>query len=409
KGARRLGGFALSVATSGLVSLVTVPLLLHGLGANSWTAIATAQAVGSIAAILVQLGWGVLGPAEIAAVPRGVERQRAYAHSLVLRTLSFLCIGALSGAVTIAIVPASAGTWAVGMSAVGYAATGLSANWYFVGVGEPKKLLTLDSVPRAVLTLAGAVGTAYTSEAAWFAVGVMLASLVPFGLSSVGILRNETVRSLRGYFAEALSTMIPVLRHQSAGLSTSLVATLYKYLPMIAVTAVAPAAAPAFALLDRLVKFAVAAVRPFGQVMQGWIPSGGAEGIRGRARTAGKVSVAAGALAGAGFGVLAVPLASVLGLGQVQIDVWLAVTSGIILGSTVCSQTLGMACLVAMGKRRELFLSVASGAILCAIVVWPLTANLGAIGAGVSVALAEFTVATVQGVVLLRALGRSAK
>ena len=63
---RFAGGYGLSVAISGVVSLAVIPAIIVAAGADAWATIAVAQAVAGFAFVFAVYGWGVVGPTEVA-------------------------------------------------------------------------------------------------------------------------------------------------------------------------------------------------------------------------------------------------------------------------------------------------------------------------------------------------------
>lgn len=61
-GGRKLSYFFLSVVVSAGTNLGTIPLVIGAVGAESWASIAAGQALGSIASVILGLGWGFQVP-----------------------------------------------------------------------------------------------------------------------------------------------------------------------------------------------------------------------------------------------------------------------------------------------------------------------------------------------------------
>ena len=82
---RFAGGYGLSVAISGVVSLAVIPAIIVAAGADAWATIAVAQAVAGFAFVFAVYGWGVVGPTEVARLADD-RRGAYYFESLLSRT-----------------------------------------------------------------------------------------------------------------------------------------------------------------------------------------------------------------------------------------------------------------------------------------------------------------------------------
>ena len=103
-----------------------------------------------------------------------------------------------------------------------------------------------------------------------------------------------------------------------------------------------------------------------------------------------------GALGGAAYVLLALPVSAMLGAGQVALDFSLVVPVAIAFALNIVTFVIGTACLVPVGRVRSVFWSAVGGTIVVApaMAVWgPLH---GAPGIAWAAALSQLTVLVIQ-------------
>ena len=100
---RFAGGYGLSVAISGVVSLAVIPAIIVAAGADAWATIAVAQAVAGFAFVFAVYGWGVVGPTEVAGLTDD-RRGAYYFESLLSRAWLSLVILPVSIVIAIVII-----------------------------------------------------------------------------------------------------------------------------------------------------------------------------------------------------------------------------------------------------------------------------------------------------------------
>jgi hypothetical protein len=394
----RLGGFTSVVAVNGVISVITIPLLVKGAGLPAWGSIATGQAAGGIAAGVVAWGWGVIGPAEIASRD-GAARWRFFKISVRARLL-----------IAIPVVPAAAAcSWLItaepvlGAAMAGAVAlSGLSASWFFVGAGDPRSLILFDAAPRALANIVGAVAVVAGASPLTYPAAVCLATFGSATWASLRIL--GTLGSTPGRVSRR--DVAIALTRQSSPLAASLLASTYLTMPLISVAVLAPAATPAYALADRLLKLALTALTPVGQYTQSWVPTPGSDlhrRIRLAVQGVGLVAVISGLV----FLFLGPLVATWLSAGELTLTSDVAAGLAVALAASVVTQTVGLACLVPLGQQRALLLATAVGAPISVGMQWGLIPAFGATAAASSVAAAEVAVLIVELLILNAALRRN--
>jgi O-antigen/teichoic acid export membrane protein len=390
---RFTGGYGLSVVISGVISIAVIPAVIIFAGTEAWATIAVAQAVAGFAFVVAVFGWGVTGPTTVA-VMDDRERGRFYLDSLLSRL--WLCVPILPVAVIIAI-PVSRGDPALAaVTVVTGVLAALGGGWFYVGESSPIRFLLLDSLPRNVGTVMGALALMATGDALWFAllqgVGVVAATV----LTTWDILRRYPGWTLSLSPRPAFGN----LRGHSASVTMSVTSSLYVNVPVILVGIFIPQATASYALAERIVRLALYSTRPIVQVAQGYVPSRDMDIQVFRARRVAWVSLLLGGVGALGYALLGPWAGSILSGGTLSIPLPLAVAMGINLGALLASQLTGFACMNAFGLTKALAVSTIVGAVVGSALMIPLTLLFGVSGLAFGLAAAEVSVLAVQLIVL---------
>lgn len=384
------GGYGASVVISGVISIAVLPAIIILAGEAAWAEIAVAQGVAGFAYVLVIFGWGVTGPTEVASLPPE-SRGRFYLDSLVSRCWLLLVV--LPPTIVVALLFSSNYRLIAAMTVVTGLVAALSGAWFFVGEASPGRYFVLDTIPKSIGTLAGAGLLFVTNDALWFIVVQGLGSVTAIALSTASIAKRYPgwVRDLspRSAFRR--------LSGQSAAVAMSATSAVYVNLPILIVGAFAGTqATAAYALAERLMRFALMATRPMVQVAQSYVPSKDLDDQARRSRVVIRIAVATGVLGGLAFAV-ATPWIVVLFSGSgLAISYALSVPLGVALGAMLVSQITGFACLTAFGLTRALATSTIAGAISGAVLLVPLMLLFGTPGIAAGLAVSEIVVLVVQ-------------
>lgn len=352
---RRLGLYGASVVLNGVISLITIPIVIAVAGADPWASMATGQSIGNSIGVLVAFGWGLTGPATIA-MASVARRPGLFLDSLFARGALLLPLIIVQALVTMAIVPHA--KFVAFVAGLAMTLAGASANWFFTGESRPGRFLLFDTLPRVCGTLLGLLLVVLTDELLFFALAQLAGSLLALGVSTFVICRGKNLN-----FREAARwrNVIARLGEQRHGVVASgLYAALGPaILGMVAVAA--PLSLPLFVLADRLAKFVGMATSPLIQVFQGWVPAAqGAELLR-RIRLSARVSLLVGLAAGAVYAALLPWFSELLTHGQVAVDTSSAIAFGCIASSWVISPYLTNVALMAVGRVRVIAVSAAVG------------------------------------------------
>lgn len=383
---RKLALYLLTTISLIVSQVAAIPILIGTVGAHAWSGLAVGQSIGTMAALFAQLGWPITGPAEVAAADSD-RRKQIYGHSLIVRSLLVVPVALVAAVACYLVVgPASAAA----LAAVATTAVALSPGWYYVGAAEPLKVLLVDSVPRALSTLVGAGIVALGGPLYWFPLVLLVAPLLSCTVATM---------QLKVRIGDAWATLTrDVIRGQMPGSTQSVIASSYKFLPLIVVSALTSASVTAtYALADRFLKLGLAGMRPMTQVLQGWVPAGrdSAELVR-RSTVARRATIVVGATAAVAFTFLAGPVGQLMSQGAVHIPIGVAAFLGISFGLSLISLTSGLVIMVARDLKRYLATGAAIAAVLCLVTIAPLTMLFAAVGAAASVAMSEVAVQSYQ-------------
>ncbi|MCU1514363.1 MAG: hypothetical protein JWO10_1453 [Microbacteriaceae bacterium] len=396
----RVLGFGLSTIVSGVATFLTVPVLISAVGPLAWSGVAVGQSVGIVGGVIVGFGWAVSGSSSVAMLDRA-GADDYFRRSLAIRGLLAIPVAVVAALAAGLVAPAAA--LPAALAAAAGSIGGLTGSWYFVGLSAPTRYLMLETVPKAVGGLGGALAVLFGAPLFVFPLGLLLGIVVSVAVTMVSL----TTR--RWFVRDDVRGIRATLMLQRHAALTAAVSTTYLNLPTVAVAIFWPAQTPIFALADRVFKLANAAVTPLTQVAQGWIPHPDLRTRLQRIKTGLRaVSGIAGGVA-IGFVALSIPVSVLLSAGKLSTDLIFATSFGATLLFTTISQTVGIACLMSLGAGRAVALSAVLGAALGVPVLVVGTILFGAHGAAVAEAVAEAAVVIYQLVVLRRVYRASAR
>lgn len=160
-----------------------------------------------------------------------------------------------------------------------------------------------------------------------------------------------------------------VLVEQRHGVSSSALTGLFAALPIVLVGLIAPAAQPAFAVVDKIVKQVASAVSPVGTVLQGWVPAGPPARVHRRARAATALAtVAAVILAGLAL-VAGRRFVGWLGNGQITVSTGAIALLAVVLAAALLGAVLTRAVLVALDRLATMTRANLIGTVVGLVVV----------------------------------------
>ncbi|MHA7262563.1 polysaccharide biosynthesis protein [Arthrobacter sp. TMN-37] len=393
----RLSGFAVSLAFSTAVSLLSIPVLIRNLGGAAWADLAFSQAAAAIFGIAVAFGWGTVGSAITASTPKS-ERPRLFADSLVSR--GYLFIGAAPLLFVSILLLSRSSSPAMAVAGIAYLLPFLGAAWFYIGEARPQRLFVLDVLPQGTGVIVGTMATFFFPTAWTFVLSIL-------GFNALAVLAGYLCIVVRDGDGEVrlnlgLKDALKRLGGQRHGVIAAAAGSINSNGPLIAVTIIVPSLQEPYALMDRLFRYAIAGFGPVLQVIQGWIPEGGKDLQDGRIKLVGSLAPLLGVAGGCVLAAVAPWAALVLSRNSISVEYALTIPFGVIFAAVVVAQIIGLACLIPINKGAELARSSVAGA--CATI--PLIVLFGPLygitAIAWSVAFAELIVAGYQVLVLAR-------
>lgn len=344
-GAVSLSGFSVSVLLYGIVSLASISAMVGAAGPTIWGKIALGQAIGSVGGVVIAYGWNRSGPAKIACADASIRRQE-YVDSV---RVGLALLGPTAAtAATIASALTVDGRQYAAIAAALTTFSGFSGGWYFVGLARSYDYLVLEVLPRVAATVAGIVLMNSGFSIYFGLAGLGLGPLISLIVVTVWVYRSTT---RAGAQLLPKRTLIGLLAAERPGVLSSVGAAAYVAVPIGIVSVVAPAAQPTFALVDRLFRQFLSALRPLVSVMQGWTPRGKNEIERAsRARSALAATFALAALLAVGIASFGDRLLHWLGSGEIAVSSGTILLTGVLIGLNTIDAVLGNAVLATIGK-----------------------------------------------------------
>jgi len=396
--AARIFGFTLIPALAMLSPFVALPFITRAAGAEGWAAIATGQALGAIASLVIQFGWGTTGPPLVAAL--GETSGRSLYFTSVLMRIGLLIVAApVAMLVTSAIVPNEWMVIAILLCASS-SVSGLSPGWYFVGLGRPRPLLWFETLPRLFGVFLSTALIAITGNLLLYGVVMIVVE------SAMVIVSAAAVSSRSMPWRWHVGEIRLHARAQWSLAVSALVSSGYTRLAVPIVAVVAFSQAPVFASVDRVQTLSRSTIKPFIQSLQGWVAEARDDNALFRRRfwTA---SLVVGSITSAlAIAIVAlVPLVDNLLFGpQIEISylaAGLLATALLAIGLSNCTATFFLAPTL---RVTTISMSTIAGSVIGVPVLWAATSAFGAIGALGAIAGVELFVLTWQSVVVVRAL-----
>jgi O-antigen/teichoic acid export membrane protein len=391
--AKRIGAFAGLPLLSSLAPFLLLPYIARVGGEGTWNALAIGQAVGSLAAILVALGWTLSGPARVAGTGDPALRRRLYAMSLLTRLVAFaVCLPVLAG---VAAVNGGGHFWETFLMAAAQASAGLSPAWYCIAVGDARLIARYDVLPRIIATI--------VCIPVLLATGLII--LYPAAILAGGLLGTYFFtrrHSKREDYAHLHA--VPVLKEiwaLRAASGTTMAAAAYAATPVLVVAAAAlPSGLAVFVSAEKLYRIGLMAVGALGSSLQGWVAE--IDGDHGKRRKFSLLSHTVLGLAGlAGFTFLG-PFVTQLLFGQALAgDFATCFWFGLAFLFVSVNTSTGSHWLVPAGRIRAVFWSTVAGAVIGLPAMLILATVLQGAGGALGLAIGEFVVCAVQGVALL--------
>src|SRR5690349_13900660 len=179
-------------------------------GKAAWGAIALGQAIGTSGGVIAAYGWGLFGPAQVAGAT-ATERRAGYLESILTRMVLMFPVALAAASLAFVLAPGRPIFAAVG--ALSATSTGLSANWYFVGLARPYAMLMLETAPRVSGLAAGIALMKLGYSAVALPACALVGMVGGFAVSTAWILRSTAHEGAQRVRPRPLRTVLSSNRH----------------------------------------------------------------------------------------------------------------------------------------------------------------------------------------------------
>lgn len=274
---RRVFGFALMPAMSILATLVLLPLISARFGAGGWSSLAIGQSVGALLAVLVMMAWNVVGGNQIATTPDPETRLHIYRISTLGRAVVFFVIIPF-GIVFALLVLRPEFALATSMFLIASAANGMSASWYYSGVGEPRWLVINEGFVRLGAYTVSLIGVLLGLPLEWYAGTMVVSAVLMVTLNWTRVMGRRPI-----VVPGAWRAAIVEVRSQLFGMSSRITQSIYTYGSVSFVGIFAPGVLQVFTAADQVQKAAFNAISFIPTAFVAWV--GSASGLTRRRRT----------------------------------------------------------------------------------------------------------------------------
>ncbi|WP_447925738.1 hypothetical protein [Georgenia muralis] len=286
---------------------------------------------------------------------------------------------------------------ATGLAAVSSLAVGLSPAWYFIGLGDPSRILLIETIPRMAFAV---VGAALVASGFPLMTGP-LALLV--GALSATAIASAVVRTRSGRPARiSRTTIVTAFRTQRSAVASRIFSAIYMGFSVAIVAIFAPGSVAAFAAAERLFRLVLSVLQSVPNSMQHFVGRAGRGDLNSVLTMGVAISVFTGTVGGAALIAFGPMAERVLFQGSISLDrsaYWL---SAIIVLLTCTSRGTGGLALIRLGGMRYIAFSSAIGAIVGLPVIAALSMLQDVTGALFGVIVAESLVLAVQVVGIIR-------
>lgn len=353
----RLGAFVLTTGMSSLASLVAIPVIIARAGDYQWGVQSSVQSAANLFGVLVAFGWGTTGAAEAASMPPA-RRPQWYAGSLVSRIYLFCCIYPVMVLVMGLLNRDFLPLVAVGSAA--YLMPFLGASWYFVGEAKPSRLFRFDALPQT-LGLVVSIGTMILTGSLVATIATQLVFNLSGCIISAFVVLRSSPEPVR--FDWSVRASIRRLIEQRHSVVTSAASSLYVSTPLLVLNIVNPGLMSLYAMGDKLFRFALAVFAPVLQFVQGWIPEGGPRHLPHRIKQAARLTPLISVVGAVCVAMLGPYGAKILSASVLDFGFSLSVPFAVVFCVVSITQVLGLACLVQLGRTRDLAMSTVIGSL----------------------------------------------
>lgn len=377
-------------AIGAVTPLLVFPALTSAYGSGGLAAIGVGQSLGATAAVIGELGWGVLGPQRVSRANQE-ERSRLYQSSLATKIVALSVVVPIGAVVAFMLAAEEKPAAAAIATAFGVAA--LSPSWFLVGLNRPMLILLCEALPRLVVSVACAFALINGAPLVIYGLALVLATVITWIL--VARLTEQRLWPSRGAFASGPA----VIRKQLPLTGGRIVSVLYTSLPVAIVALVSPASTATFTAADRLMRMALSLLGGIPSRLQSWVGAMRGEARKRRSRQSLLINVGLGLISAIGFAVLAPLIAPFVFSGAVDISLEISALSGVTILVICASRGFGLS-LVAEGKPNWIAAANIGAAITGVVAISLLAREWGTAGAILGGLAAEVVGLVIQACIL---------
>lgn len=394
-----VGAFGLAPFIISIASILAVPIMISQLGSALWLSIAVGQAAGELARAVTIWGWNSVGLARVSAMTDH-ERTKYYLESIPPRLVLFtICTLILIGSAFI--VPVTSAV-SYGLVAVAGALLGLSGAWAFIGAREPKLLILIDSLPRALTIGLAALLLLFIPQPEIFGILTLAGNLIAVTLPVIIYKKRQSTSEL-DIEKTSFGGIRKQIRSGFSAFTIGFVMTARMSLPVLLSPSLIPAYADVIALADKFLRWGNTAITPVMQYVQTGIPRiSGTLGHKARKGTRLAIIIGCGLAALSSIATLLIaPLVSDQ---QIHLPPLVCIQVGLVLGLVFVSSVTGNSTLVILGKTGTVAKGATFGLIAMGLLIIPMSLTFKAVGMMLAYLVAETGIITFQMLLLRKTL-----
>jgi PST family polysaccharide transporter len=219
---RRLVGFGLLPALSILASLVLLPFIAARFGPGGWVALAIGQSIGAFLSVAISMAWPVIGGNAVARASSLNAQRELFRNSLYSRLLVLTALCAVGMPLAFMLADEYPGSTVLFMLAT--SANGLSASWYYAGIGEPRYLVINEGLVRFGGYVVALVGFLVGAPLVWYAGSTVAAAAI-----SVVLNWRTVMGTTRFWVTGAHRVAWQVVREQLSGTLSRMLLSAYTF------------------------------------------------------------------------------------------------------------------------------------------------------------------------------------
>lgn len=380
-------------AMAGVSPLLVIPAVTRKFGAAGWASVAVALSIGTTAAVIAELGWGVVGPQRVAQRPNSALS--TYEQSVASRLVTVGLVAPVAGIASYVLAAEHRG--AAALVTIGAAMNGLSASWFFIGNARPLAIILGDALPKAGTALLAAAGIGMGGPLEFYGLALLLGAVLSYLLSAR--LSGATLLPSIAQFAFVPRT----IRNQLIVVLGRTVGTVYTALAVTIVATAQPSAVATFAALVVPMRMGLTLLTGIPNRLQRWIGTSSESLLLKRIRKSLAINLCTGIFAGLCYALLMPLVARLIFANVAELSENLVLLGGATVLIICMSRGLGLV-LVALGKSNSITYGASCAAVIGVPLIFALSYILGPAGGLGGMLIAELVGAVWQCAALWRAV-----